>query len=57
MILRFMKLQKVFEENRGYVFKAYEDDGGEYMGVEDEEEDDDPTPVKTNDDNFEEDFE
>ena len=58
MIRRFIKLQQVFQENRAYLFKAYEDDGGEYMGEEEEKkEEDDPTPVKTNDDNFEEDFE
>ena len=56
MIKRFMKLGQVFEEKRWQVFKAYEDDGGEYMGDEDVEHDttpDDPN-VRTE---FEEDFE
>ena len=42
MIKRFMKLGQVFEEKRWQVFKAYEDDGGAYMGDEDE----DDTPEK-----------
>ena len=54
MMLRFMNLQKVFEIHRWEVFNAYEEDGGEYMG--DEEEETDTTPVEEKDE-FEEDFE
>ena len=41
MIQRFIKLQEVFEKNRSYVFKAYEDGGGEYMGEEEPVDDND----------------
>ena len=57
MILRFMNLQKVFEINRWQVFNAYEEDGGEYMGDEEETEETDTSPVKDEGDEFEEDFE
>ena len=57
MILRFMNLQKVFEIHRWQVFNAYEEDGGEYMGDEEETEETDTTPVKDEGDEFEEDFE
>ena len=55
MIKRFIKLGQVFEENRWQVFKAYEDDGGEYMGDEDPNVGDD-TPEETIME-FQEDFE
>lgn len=57
MILRFINLQKVFEIHRWQVFNAYEEDGGEYMGDEEETEETDNTPVKDEGDEFEEDFE
>ena len=55
MIKRFMKLGEVFEAKRWQVFKSYEDDGGEYMGDEDETD----TPEKGTGVSieFEEDFE
>ena len=56
MMLRFMNLRKVFEMHRWQVFNAYEEDGGEYMGDEEENEETDTTPVKDTDE-FEEDFE
>ena len=52
-----MNLQKVFEINRWQVFNAYEEDGGEYMGDEEETEETDTSPVKDEGDEFEEDFE
>ena len=55
-MLRFMNLRKVFEMHRWQVFNAYEEDGGEYMGDEEENEETDTTPVKDTDE-FEEDFE
>ena len=57
MIQRFIKLQEVFEKNRSYVFKAYEDGGGEYMGeesVDDNDIKDGTTKMRVQD--FEEDF-
>ena len=57
MVKRFIQLQKVFEENRAYVFKAYEDDGGDYMGEDKEEDKDKDTPTKAKrTEEFEEDF-
>ena len=55
MIMRFIKLGKVFKEKRWQVFKAYEDEGGEYMG--DEEDTSTPGKEETPITEFEEDFE
>ena len=55
MMKRFMKLGEVFEGKRWEVFKSYEDDGGEYMG--DEDETDTPEKGTVASTEFEEDFE
>ena len=56
-IKRYVQLQQVFAKNRAYVFKAYENAGGEYMGEDEPEVEKNDTTPKTSPIQFEEDFE